>query len=224
MPEKTPKKLAPSTQKFLDISEIRDDCVILKDGTLRAVLLASSINFALKSEDEQNALISAYMSFLNSFDFPLQIVIQSRKLDIEGYLERLKDTEKTQTNELLKIQIADYREFIAELVEIGDIMSKSFYVVIPYNPLTDKRKGFWTRAQELFTPAIILRLGEDKFQKRRHYLIQRVGHIQSGLESIGLHSQLLDTQSLIELYYNAYNPATSKVQKLVEISKLQVED
>lgn len=210
-------------QKYLEIAEIKDDAVILKDGTLRAVLLASSINFALKSEDEQNAIISAYMSFLNSFDFPIQIVIQSRKLDIEGYLNRLKSVEKAQTNELLKMQTADYIGFVSELVDIGDIMSKSFYIVIPYNPLSDKRRGFWSRLQELFAPASLIRLGEQKFKKRRHYLMQRVRHIQGGLNSVGLNSELLDTQSLIELYYNSYNPSISGNQKLVDLNQVQVE-
>jgi len=223
MVQKQAKKVAPSTQKYLDIAEIKDDCVILKDGTLRAVLLVSSINFALKSEDEQNAIISAYMSFLNSFDFPLQIVIQSRKLDIEGYLERLKEVGKAQTNELLKIQTADYRNFITELIDIGDIMNKSFYIIVLYNPLSDKRKSFWSRTRELFTPAFLVRLGEKRFQKRKHYLMQRAGHVQSSLSSIGLHSQVLDTQSLIELYYNTYNPTTSANQKLVDLNKIRVE-
>lgn len=224
MAQKQAKKVAPSTQRYLDIAEIKDDCVILKDGTLRAVLLVSSINFALKSEDEQSAIISAYMSFLNSFDFPLQIVVQSRKLDIEGYLERLKETEKAQTNELLKMQTADYINFVTELVDIGDIMNKSFYITILYNPLSDKRKSFWSRMQELFTPALLVRLGEKRFQKRKHYLMQRVGHVQSSLSSIGLHSQALDTQSLIELYYNTYNPTTSANQKLVNLDKIRVEE
>ncbi len=224
MAKKTAKKSAPSMQKYLDIAEIKEGTVILKDGTLRAVLLVSSINFALKSEDEQNAIISSYMSFLNSFDFPMQIVVQSRKLDIEGYLERLKKVEKQQTNELLKMQTADYRDFITELVEIGDIMSKKFFIVIPYDPLSDKQKGFWSRVKELFTPGVVLKLGEEKFKKRKRYLDQRIEHTQTSLNSIGLQSQRLDTQSLIELYYNVYNPSTSNNQKLADLGKIQVEE
>src|SRR3989339_282798 len=113
------KKPSTSTQSFLDIASIHDDVVIMKDGTLRVVLLVSSINFSLKSEDEQNALISAYASFLNSIDFPIQIVIQSRPLNIDGYLMRLGQMEKDQKNELLKMQIADYRNFVREMVDLG---------------------------------------------------------------------------------------------------------
>jgi hypothetical protein len=120
------KKVSISTQQYLDIAEIKNDSVALKDGTLRAVLLVSSINFALKSEDEQNASISAYVSFLNALDFPLQIVIQSRKLNIDVYLEQLAQRERMLSNELLRAQISDYREYVKELVELGEIMSKRF--------------------------------------------------------------------------------------------------
>src|SRR3990167_1154544 len=116
-PQKGKGKKA-STQKYLDISEIKEDTVVMKDGTLRSVLLISSINFALKSESEQNAIIAAYVNFLNTLDFPLQIVIQSRKLNIDGYLEKLKKSEKEQTNELLRMQIHDYREYVEQLMEL----------------------------------------------------------------------------------------------------------
>ena len=114
--KKTAHKKGVPVQHYLDIAEIKEDVVILKDGTLRAVLAVSSLNFALKSENEQNALISAYAQFLNSLDYPLQIVIQSRKLNIDEYLLRLRRAEKNQSNGLLKIQITDYLSFIKELV------------------------------------------------------------------------------------------------------------
>ncbi len=223
------KKLAgpkpgPATKKYLDIAEIREDCVILKDGTLRSVLLVSSINFALKSEEEQNAIISAYVSFLNSLEFPLQIVVQSRKLNIDDYLERLKKAEKEQTHELLRIQIADYRQYVKELVEMGDIMSKRFYVIVPYDPLSDKRKGFWARLGEVFTPGAAVRLSEEKFKKRRRDLMTRVEHIQMLLSSMGLSSVILDTQSLIELYYNIYNPEVAETEKASDMAKVRVEE
>ena len=216
-------KAGVASRARLDIAEIREDSVILKDGTLRAVLLVSSINFALKSEDEQNAIIAAYVSFLNALEFPLQIVIQSRKLNIDGYLEKLKQTEKEQTNELLKIQIADYREYVKELVEMGDIMSKRFYVTVPYDPLSDKRKGFWSRFSEVLRPGAALRLGSEIFRRRRRDLFARVGHVQMLLSSMGLTSVILDTQSLIELYYNIYNPEIAETEKLVDVDKIQVE-
>ncbi|MDD2807432.1 MAG: hypothetical protein PHW95_02855 [Patescibacteria group bacterium] len=218
------KKIKASTQHFLDVAEIKEDCVLLKDGTLRAVLLVSSINFSLKSEDEQNAIIAAYIGFLNFLEFPLQIVIQSRQLDIDGYLDRLKKIEKEQTNELLRIQTAEYRQYVSELVDLGEIMNKRFYVVIPYDPLSDKQKSWFKRLLGLFTAAKEVKLNQDAFSKRRHELFQRVDHILSGLASMSLKSVVLDTQSLIELYYNTYNPDVYSKEKLVEINKLRIEE
>lgn len=213
----------PSTQKFVPIAEIRNDCLVMRDGSLRAILMVSSINFALKSADEQEAIISAYMQFLNTFDYPLQIMVQSRKFNIDKYLDKLAQIEKEQTNDLLKIQIAEYRNYVKELIEIGDIMTKKFYVTIPYDPLSDKRKSFWSRITEIFSPVSAISLSQDKFAKRRHDLWQRVGQISSGLNSIGLASTPLDTQSLIELFYNSYNPDMVDTQKIKNISDLQVE-
>ncbi|NTU98533.1 hypothetical protein HGA64_00790 [Candidatus Falkowbacteria bacterium] len=215
-------KTAKSTQHYLDIAEIRDDTVILKDSTMRAVLLVSSINFSLKSEDEQNAVISSYVSFLNNIDFPLQIVIQSRELDIEKYLHSLRQKEKEQTNELLKIQISDYIQYISELISMGKIMSKRFYVVVPYNPLSDKQKGFFSSMKEAFKPVNLVKMKRETFLRRRHELTRRVENTMGGLASIGLKSVELDTQSLVELYYNTYNPVVSSHEKLVDVKKLRV--
>jgi hypothetical protein len=222
------KKLAkpkpgPSTTRFLDIAEIRDDVVVLKDGTIRAVLLVSSINFALKSEDEQEAIIGAYVSFLNALDHPIQIVIQSRKLNIEKYLFELKDREKGQTNELLRAQIVDYQGFIKELVELGEIMSKRFYVVVPYDPFTAKRKGFFSRVAEILRPGAAIKLREKQFQERKAGLMLRLNNIIGSLGSMSLAVSQLDTQTLIELYYSVYNPQTGETQKLADIDKLQIE-
>jgi hypothetical protein len=213
-----------ATRQRLDIAEIREDSVVLKDGTMRAVLLVSSINFALKSEEEQNAIIAAYVSFLNALEFPLEIVVQSRRLNIDAYLLKLGQVEKEQTNELLKIQIADYREYIKELVEMGDIMSKRFYAVVPYDPLSDKRKGFWSRFGEVLTPGTAIRLGTERFKKRRRDLFARVEHVQMLLSSMGLTSVILDTQSLIELFYNLYNPELMETEKMAEIGKVRIEE
>ena len=217
------KKPGPSTKKYLDIGEIKGDVVIMKDGTLRAVLLASSINFALKSEEEQKAIISGYVQFLNSLEYPLQIVIQSRRLKVEQYIDSLKKQEKIQTNELLKMQIADYRQFVGELIELGDIMSKKFYIVIPYDPASNSRKGFFDRIKTVISPAVSVRLKEKKFLERKRDLMLRVERVATGLQSMGVQTVQLDTQSLIELYYNAYNPDLHNTQKLAPINKLKVE-
>jgi len=215
-------KINNSTQQYLDIAEIRDNTLIMKDSTMRSVIMVSSINFSLKSEDEQNAIISAYVSFLNNIDFPMQIVVQSRELDIEKYLIDLKQKEKEQTNELLKIQITEYIIYIKELISLGKIMNKRFYVVVPYNPLSDKKKGFFSSLTEAFKPASLIKMKREVFIKRRESLSRRVDNVIGGLASVGLKSVELDTQSLIELFYNTYNPTVSSKEKLVDINKLRI--
>ena len=132
-------KPTESTQKYLNISEVKDNVLVLRDGSLRAVITVSSTNFALKSEDEQNALTGAFQGFLNSLDFPVQILIHSRILDINGYLEKLRTLASGQTNELLRIQMTEYIEYVGKLVEYASIMSKTFYVIVPYSssPVTE---------------------------------------------------------------------------------------
>jgi len=225
MPEKNlaKNKVGVSTQQYLNIAEIKDNTVVMKDGTLRAVLLVSSINFALKSEDEQNAVISSYASFLNNISFTLQIVIQSRELDIDNYLQYLKEKEKEQTNKLLKVQTADYIEYIKELISLGKIMNKRFYVVVPYDPMTDKHKGFLSLVGEAMKPATIIKLKEKTFRSYQEMLDRRVDSVVGGLESMGVAVARLDTQSLIELYYKTYNPETSKNQELVDMDKIRIE-
>lgn len=222
------KKLAgtrpsASTQQYLDISEIREDLVVMKDGTLRAVILVSSINFSLKSEDEQQAIIGGYVSFLNSLESPIQILIQSRKLNVDDYLNRLKEQEKTQKNELLRAQIADYRQFVGELVELGEIMQKKFFVVVPYNPASAKRKGFFARMSEVLSPLVSARLREEQFRARKKELMIKVDAVRASLNSMSLANVMLDTQSLIELYYTAYNPQSTQSQKMIKLEELRVE-
>lgn len=214
---------ALSTQRYLDILEIKDDVVVLKDGSVRAVVLVSSINFDLKSEEEQSAVISSYVQFLNSVDFIIQIVVQSRKLNIDAYLERLKEVEKAQTNELLRSQTTEYRQYIEELVQIADIMTKRFYVVVPYSEISGKPKKFIGRLVDAFSPTNVIHLKQKKFEEFRTELFKRVEFVTDGLASAGLKSVPLDTQSLIELYYNTYNPETSSLEHLVELKKIQVE-
>jgi len=211
-----------STQQYLDIAEIKENTVIMRDSTMRAVIMVSSINFALKSEDEQDAIIGSYVSFLNNIDFSLQIVIQSRELNIDHYLDDLKQKEREQTNELLKIQTAEYIQYIKELVSISQIMSKHFYVVVSYNPVSDKQKSFFSRFFDTLKPATLIRVKEERFRRRRVDLTHRIDSIISGLNSIGLNAVELDTQGLIELYYNSYNPSTSLNEKLVNTNELRI--
>ncbi|MFA4937286.1 MAG: TraC family protein [Patescibacteria group bacterium] len=217
-----PKK-GPPTQSYLDIAEIKDDCVIMKDGTLRAVMICSSINFSLKSEDEQNAVIQAYIGFLNSLEWPLQIVIQSRRLNIDGYLEKLNSLTKQQPNDLLRVMADDYTAYIKELVTLGEIMNKRFFVVIPYSSLSDKRSGFWRRLKNVFSLSKTIKISRDTFDKYKEALDRRVDYVESALTSMSIKSVRLDTQGLIEIYYNTYNPELQETEKLAGLDKLQIE-
>lgn len=222
------KKLAGSkpgvpSQRYLDIAEIKENIVVMKDGTTRAVLLVSSINFALKSLDEQNAIVQAYMQFLNSLDFPIQIVIQSRRMNIDEYMRKLNEQERNQTNDLLRRQIADYRDYVKQLVDLGEIMQKKFFVVVPLDPTTDKQKGFFARLSEILTPSVAIHLSEERFAKNKESLMLRVNAIMGGLQSMSLNAAMLDTQGLIELFYTVYNPELFETQRMVTIDKLQVE-
>ncbi|PIP60581.1 hypothetical protein COX00_02535 [Candidatus Uhrbacteria bacterium CG22_combo_CG10-13_8_21_14_all_47_17] len=222
----TGKKPGVPAQKFLDIAEIRENLVILKDGTLRSVLLVSSINFSLKSLDEQNAIVQAYMQFLNSLDFPIQIVIQSRRMNIDNYMAQLDEQRKTIENDLLKRQINDYQDFIKQLVKLGDIMQKRFYVVVPLDPATDQgttQKGFFQRLGEILSPTVAGKLSEKKFEKQKFDLSLRVNQIIGGLSSMSLNAIQLDTQSLIELFYTVYNPDLYETQRLQDVNELQLE-
>ena len=213
-----------STQKYIDIAEIRKDAIILKNGSLRAVLLASSINFSLKSEDEQTAIISSYAQFLNTLETPLQIIIQSRPFNIKPYLLNLEKLEEKQTNELLKAQMKDYIDFIKELVEMGEIMSKSFYVVIGYSPAGDVRRKFLDRLFEVFETVGRVTFSKERFAKHRERLFREVEKVATNLNSMGIKTVPLDTQSLIELFYKTYNPDTSRQQDLVKKEDLRLEE
>jgi len=218
------RKPGVPSQRFLDIAEIKEDVVIMKDGTIRAVLLVSSINFALKNVDEQNAIVQAYMGFLNSIDFPLQVVVQSRRMNIDDYLHSLQEAERTQQNELLRAQITDYREYVRQLVQLGDIMQKRFYVVVPLDAaVATTKRNFFTRLSELLTPSGLIRLSDERFQEHRKNLMLRVNSVVAGLSSMSLNAVVLDTQSLIELYYTVYNPELFESQRMQNVNKLQLE-
>jgi len=212
-----------STKQLVEVADIRDNVVFLKNGSLRAVIEVSATNFELKSEAEQTAILQNFQNFLNSIDFPLQIVIQSRKLNIDGYLEKLKVIEKQQTNELLRVQIADYLDYIKELISLGEIMTKRFYLIAPYNPQSDKRRNFFQRLLSILAAAGTVKLSRDEFERYAEALGKRMEFLISGLASTGLTAVRLDTQGLIELYYNSYNPELGEQQPLASLEKIQVE-
>lgn len=212
-----------STTAHLNIAEIKQDALIMKDGSVRAVILVSSVNFALKSEDEQNALIAGYVTMLNMLEYPLQILIQSRKMNIDDYLNDLEERARVQTNELLKIHTQDYLSYVREIITIGNIMSKKFYIIVPYDSGGHSRPSFIHRAISVFMPTKVIRLKEAVFAKYRAYLDKRIDNVLSGLSNLSLRAVRLDTESLIELFYSTFNPDVSQAQKLGKIDELQVE-
>ncbi len=214
MPPATQSQLAShakATQDIIPIEEIRDGVVVMHDGSLRAVLIASSLNFALKSSDEQDAIIARYQSFLNSLDFSVQIMIQSRKLNIEPYLETLRARKKAETQELLRIQITEYITFVKEFVETSSIVSKAFYVIIPFNPVAlalKNKKGMLDSIKNIFKKRGDAEplMSEENFAEYRTQLWQRVDTVSQGLAGAGVRAIPLNTEELIELYYGFYNP------------------
>jgi len=199
---------AKATQEFVPIKEVRDGVVILKDGDLRAIVLANSTNLSLKSADEQKATIYQFQSFLNTLDFPIQISVQSRKLDIRPYLLLLENRVKVQTEPLLKLQTMEYIEFIRNFTESVNIMTKNFFVVVPYTNVASFKqesgifKGIFSKKSSK----------EEKeaekvdFEEKRSQLDERVAVIQQGLSSCGIKSAQLGSEEVVEIFYKVFNP------------------
>jgi len=198
-----------TTQQFLGIKQIREGVVILKNKAMRGILMVSSMNFALKSEDEQNAILYQFQSFLNALDFSCQIVVQSRKLNITGYLEKLKELEENQKNELLKMQTAEYREFVQQLVEEGSILTKNFFIVVPYTLL--EATGIDTTEKGILKRARIPTLTEEAFQRCKVQLWQRMEYVALGLRRCGLQAVPLTTPEIVELFWSLHHPKEAEV-------------
>jgi len=216
-------KPSVSTQRFLDVAEIKDSIIILRDGSYRAAATVSSTNFALKSEEEQNALTAGYENFLNSLEFPVQILIHSRVLDINGYLEKLRNLASGQTNELLRIQMSEYIEYIAKLVEYSSIMSKIFYVVVSYSERAAKKEGFGGKFLKIFNPASGIATREEDFEKAKIKIEERVNHVMGGLGGVGLRSIRLNTSELMELLYQSYNLDNSSPLRAEALGEIDME-
>ena len=195
-----------AAQEFVTIKEIRDGVIILKDGSLRAVLMSSSLNFFLKSEDERTAIILQFQDFLNSLDFSVQIFIQSRRLEIRPYLAILEEQEKNQMNTLMKVQTSEYIEFIKNFTDNTNIMTKSFFIVVPYSPaiLQSRGKKPWSGILNKKDNADIV--AREIFEEQRTQLEQRVSSVEQGLIRTGIKVVQLGTEEVIELYYKLFNP------------------
>jgi len=203
--QKTEKTItnANATQQFVDVKEIKNGVVILKDNSLRAVVMVSGVNFDLKSQDEQDIITSAYQSFLNGLDFSLQTIVHSRKLNIDRYLERMQGIFEKEPSQLLRTQISEYIEFIRGLVKDNEIMTKTFFIVVPYEGLgmQNVKKGltsFFGKKKDA---------GEhETFEQQVIQLQQRVDQVVAGMSQAGLRAVVLNDEELTELYYNLYNP------------------
>lgn len=201
-----------SSQEFVPIREIRDGIIITEDGSLHMALMASSLNFALRSADEQEAITAQYQNFLNSLDFSVQIMIQSRRLNIEPYLETLRETERNQANELLKIQTREYIEFVKTFVEQTKIVSKNFYLMVTFVPpfLETGGKGIAGVFDSLFgkkkTASEERQLSDEKFEEYKSQLWQRTETVAGSIASTGVRTVPLNTEELVELYYGLFNP------------------
>jgi len=202
-----------STQNFLEIAEIREGVLVLKTGQIRSVLMVSSANFALKSQEEQEAIVFQFQNFLNSLDFPLQIVVQSRRLNITGYIDSLKALETNQQNQLLKEQTADYREFVEQLIKGGSIMSKNFFVVVPFS-LAEVVGGIQKDTQQNNKTG---KLSENQFQRMKNQLWQRLEFAALGLRRAGLQVAPLNSEELIELFWSSHHPKEAEVGYYPEI-------
>lgn len=204
-----------NSQDLVEIEDIRENTVIMKNGSLRQILMVGGINFSLKSEEEQSSIIAAYQNFLNSLEFPIQIVIHSRKINIDNYLKVLDERLVRETSSLLQNQIAEYKEFIKSFVQENAIMSKTFLIVVPFVPvsvaavkesLTSFLPFLPKKKESKEKKELDEKEKEEKFQKDLAQLEQRVGQIMENLNAIGLDAVLLNKEQLTELYYNFYNP------------------
>lgn len=197
---------AQATQQFVPIEEIRDGVVVLKDKSIRAVLMASSLNFALKSYDEQMSILLQFQNFLNSLDFSVQFYVQSRELDIRPYVALLEERYKVQTNDLLKIQTREYIEFIKTFTESVDVMSKNFFIIIPYTPPITQTSSIFNALGNKKGQVNNQAFQAAKFEEYRTQLYQRVGVVEQGLVRCGVRVAQLGTEELIELFYKVFNP------------------
>jgi hypothetical protein len=225
----TPKtKTSPnSTQNTLQIAEVRDGIVIMNDGSYRSVVMVKSINFDLMSPQEQESVEYAYQGFLNSLFFPVQIFIRSRKVDLRPYIERLDKIRSEHDNMLLALLMEDYIEYMDALSQQTNIMDKNFYVVIPFFPIVEvqkvltQNKNFLSGVTKLFDRSdqhVVI--NEADLEKAKTELRNRVQAVLAGLQQCGIQGLPLDTQELIELYYDSYNPDTATRQKLKHFDNL----
>ncbi|MDD3793369.1 MAG: hypothetical protein PHI37_01035 [Candidatus Gracilibacteria bacterium] len=217
MSVKTNKKEHPdsSTQRYLPFSSIKENIIIMKDGSARLIVKCSTINFLLKNTDEQDAIIISFQRFLNSLDFPIQVLVRSKKLDIESYLGNLNDKAIKQNNQLLQNQTYEYIEYLRKLIEVAQIMKKEFYIIIPFDNIGDKSvkddsilgvfTSFWKSINQT-TDLISIKSQLRNFVKLKKGLNSRFNGIKTGLENIGIRAEMMEKQELVNFLTDYYNP------------------
>jgi hypothetical protein len=212
---------AQATQDFVPIKEVRNGIVILKNGSMRALLMASSINLALKSQDEQNAVIGQFQNFLNSLEFTVQFFVESRDLDIRPYIAILEERYTAELDDLMKIQIREYIAFIKDFTARSNIMSKNFFIVVPYDPALVGRgkgvKGAFNALIPSSNPDANI-LTDEQFEEYRVQLEQRISVIEQGLVRTGVRIASLGTEEIIELFYKLFNPG--ELEKPLQINQV----
>ena len=214
-----------TAQKSLLFSELRDSMIIMADGSYRAVVACQSINFDLMSNNEREGVEYSYQNFLNSLNFPVQILIRSQRVDIAPYIDKLANIRRSQDNMLLGVLMDDYIEFIALLAEEANIMDKSFYIVVPYSPggdaqkIVEQSKGFFGKLFGKPAPAVT-RIDQATYEKAKTEIKNRIDVVQSGLFQVGIQSNQLSTKQLGELYYNMYNPDTAVNQPMEDFETM----
>ncbi len=198
---------AKATQEFIPIKEVRDGIIVLKNDELRAIVLANSINLSLKSNDEQRATILQFQNFLNTLDFSVQLSIQSRRLDIRPYLLLLENRIKVQNEPLLKLQTREYIDFVKNFTDAVAIMTKSFFVVVPYSHTSLKSDtGIFDRIFSRKNKEQMKAAKQVVFEEKRSQLEERVAVIQQGLGRCGINSAQLGTEEVVEVFYKVFNP------------------
>lgn len=223
-PQANDKKAHPSksTQSSLLINEIKDGVVVMRDGSLRAVVLASAINFDLMSAQEQDAVEFSFQGFLNGLHWPVQIIIKSQRIDLDSYIEKLTKLREEQDNPLLGDLMDDYIFNIKGLLEEVNIMDKRFYVVVPFfPPLAVTKNNLAANLKAVFKPTNVVTVGQNEFDEYKRELTQRVQQVASGLTQLGVRAIPLNTQELIDLYYASYNPDVAVNQKLIDATDIQ---
>lgn len=229
MSVKKNKKESPdnSTQRYLPFSQIRENIVIMKDNSARVILQCSAINFLLKNNDEQDAIIISFQRFLNSLDFPVQIIVRSNKLDIEGYLWRLNEKAIKQENPLLQNQTYEYIEYLKKLVEVAQIMKKEFYIVLPFdedenksvkdNSITGVFKEFWQSINSA-NDVVKIRSQMRNFATMKKGLTERSNSIKTGLENMWIKANVLEKSELVKFLTDYYNPNLESLVGIQDIS------